>query len=114
MPITAGLEHETHRRVVADLARWQERLLSGTKFARLRRWRAADYFYLVSEEGIFAEAEVPAGWGLLVRRGGELELARKPVWTEASEVSRLALLESIALAATRTVRRSGAVRPAEG
>lgn len=97
----SGLEHETHRKVVADLAMWQERLLSGTKFAKLWRWRAADYFYLVSEDGIFAEAEIPAGWGLLVRRGAGLELVRKPVWSEASDQQRVALLENIALVATR-------------
>lgn len=101
----SGLEHATHRKVVAELATWQERRLSGTKFAKLWRWRAADYFYLVSEEGIFAEAEVPAGWGLLVRNAGDsgeqLRLARAPVWAEANEAQRLALLENIALVATR-------------
>ena len=99
----SGLEHRTHRKVVAELAMWEERLLSGSKFAKLWRWHAADYFYLVSEEGIFAEAEVPAGWGLLVRRGEALELRRRPVWTEAEEAQRIALLESIALTATRAV-----------
>lgn len=110
----SGLEHATHRKVVAELATWQERLLSGTKFAKLWRWRAADYLYLVSEEGIFAEAEVPAGWGLLVRvrgwgerdEGEALKLVRRPVWTEASAEQRVALLENIALTATR-------VRPVE-
>lgn len=102
----SGLEHATHRRVVAELATWQERRLHGTKFARLFRWRAADYLYLVSEDGIFAEAEVPAGWGLLVRRGDALELVRKPVWTEPAEGRSLAVLENIALAATRTVNRA--------
>jgi len=101
----SGLEHATHRRVVAELATWQERLLHGTKFSKLFRWRAADCLYLVSEEGIFAEAEVPAGWGLLVRRGDALELVRRPVWTDPAPETRLALLESIALAATRAVNR---------
>jgi hypothetical protein len=68
--------------------------------------------YLVSEAGIFAESEVPAGWGLLVRvrgaagAGDALTLLRPPVWAEASAEQRLALLENIALGATR--RRSGA------
>jgi hypothetical protein len=97
----SGLEHATHRKVVAELAAWQERLHHGTKFAKLRRWRAADYFYLVSEAGIFAEAEIPAGWGLLVRSGDTLALARRPVWTEPAPEQRVALLEAIALAATR-------------
>jgi hypothetical protein len=107
----SGIEHETHRKVVAELATWQERLLHGTKFARLFRWRAADYLYLVSAEGIFAEAEVPAGWGLLVRRSDELLLARRPVWTEPASESRAAFLEAIALAATRAVLREAGVPP---
>lgn len=101
----SGIEHATHRRVLEQLGTWQGRVLRGTKFAKLFRWRAADFFYLVSEEGIFAEAEIPAGWGLLVRRGEELELARKPVWAEAKVETRATLLECIAAAATRAVNR---------
>jgi hypothetical protein len=107
----SGLEHETHRRVIAELAMWQERRLHGTKFSRLFRWRAADYLYLVSEAGIFAEAEVPAGWGLLVRRGEALELVRKPVWTEPAEGRGLEVLEHIAIAATRALNRAAGVTP---
>ncbi len=105
----SGLEHATHRRVLAELATWQQRMLHGTKFAKLFRWRAADYLYLVSEDGIFAEAEVPAGWGLLVRRGDTLALARRPVWTEPAPEKNAALLESIALAATRAVNRAAGI-----
>ena len=101
----SGLEHETHRRVVAELATWQERLKYGTKFARLFRWRAADYFYLVAEEGIYAQADVPAGWGLLVRKGEGLVLERRPIWAEPENASRRPLLEAIALAGTRAVNR---------
>ena len=111
----SGIEHETHRRVLAELATWQERLLGGTKFAKLFRWRGADYFYLVSEDGIFAQAEIPAGWGLLVRRNGseELELVRKPVWAEAAPEKRAALRECIGISATRAVNREmGVVLPA--
>lgn len=108
----SGIEHETHRRVIAELAMWQERVACGTKFAKLWRWRAADYFYLVSEEGIFAEAEIPAGWGLLVRRGEGLELVRKPVWAEASPEARTGLAECIGISATRAVNREmGVVLP---
>lgn len=101
----SGIEHETHRRVLAELATWQERVLGGTKFAKLFRWRGADYFYLVSEEGIFAESEIPAGWGLLVRSGEALVLARKPVWTEPAAEKRAALRECIGISATRAVNR---------
>lgn len=71
-----------------------------TKFAKLRRWRAADFLYLVAEEGIYAEAEVLAGWGLLVRREEELELRRKPWALKASVEQQRALLEAITVAAT--------------
>lgn len=101
----SGLEHETHWRVVAELATWQERLRHGTKFARLFRWRAADYFYLVAEAGIFARAEVPAGWGLLVREGDKLTLERRPVWAQPEAEARIRLLEAIASAGTRVANR---------
>jgi hypothetical protein len=79
------------------------------------RYRCADFLYLVAEENIFAEAEIPAGWGLLVRAmgadgaGGELRLARPPSRLDAAPAQRAALLESIALAATRAVNRAAGV-----
>ena len=107
----SGLEHDTHRRLIGEIALWQQRLLHGTKFAKLFRWQCADYFYLVSEDGIFAEAEIPAGWGLLIRREETLRLVRRPVACNAQPETRLALLESIALAATRAVNRQAGIRP---
>lgn len=103
------LEHRTHRRVVAELAAAQEHLRHGTKFAKMFRYQCADYLYLVVEDGIFAEAEIPAGWGLLVRRGEELRLGRPPVALEPGPEQRLALLESIAVAATARALAARAV-----
>lgn len=97
----SGLEHTTYRGVLAELATVQGRVLKGTKFSKMFRYRCADFLYLVVEEDIFAEAEIPAGWGLLVRRGEGLALARPPASLDASETQRLALLENIALVATR-------------
>ncbi|HYC70781.1 MAG TPA: hypothetical protein VEB66_06210 [Opitutaceae bacterium] len=102
----SGLEHRAHRRVLAELAAAQEHLRHGTKFARMIRYRCADFLYLVVEDGIFAEDEIPAGWGLLRRRGDRLEAARPPVALEAAPEQRLALLENIALAAARTPGRA--------
>ena len=108
----SGLEHRPYREVLAALATAQARLLRGTKFSRMFRYRCADFLYLVTEENIFAEAEIPAGWGLLVRRGNALGLARPPAALAAEEPQRVALLENIALAATRTVdRKTGAKKP---
>jgi hypothetical protein len=101
----SGTEHATHRRIVTELGTWQERLRHGTKFARLFRWRAADYFYLVAEKGIYARAEIPAGWGLLVRREQALVLEKRPVWSEPTPEARRELLEAIALAGTRLTNR---------
>lgn len=97
----SGLEHATYREVLAELSAVQTRVLKGTKFAKMFRYHCADFLYLVVEENIFAEAEIPAGWGLLVRRGEQLVLARPPAALDAAEAQRLALLENVALVATR-------------
>lgn len=99
----SGLEHRTYRAVLTELATLQARVLRGTKFAKMFRYRCAEFLYLVAEEGIFAEAEIPAGWGMLVRHGDELRLARVPAMLEVAAEQRLALLEMIALAGTRAV-----------
>ena len=111
----SGLEHATYRAVLDEIATLQERVLRGTKFAKMFRYRCADFLYLVVEEGIFAEAEIPAGWGLLMRKGDTLEVARRPAALDAAETQRRGLLESIAVAATRAVcREFGVERPATG
>jgi hypothetical protein len=97
----SGLEHATYRDVLAELATVQARVLKGTKFSKMFRYRCADFLYLVVEQNIFAEAEIPAGWGLLIRRGETLELVRPPVALDAADEQRLALLENIAAVATR-------------
>lgn len=105
----SGLEHATYRSVLAELATAQARVLKGTKFSKMFRYRCADFLYLVVEENIFAEAEIPAGWGLLRRHGDVLELARRPAALEAAESQRLALLESIALAGTQAMNRAAGI-----
>ncbi len=75
------------------------------------RYRCADFLYLVVEEGIFAEAEVPAGWGFLVRQGEALHLRRRPAALDAAPTQRTDTLETIALAATRAVNRAAGVVP---
>lgn len=96
-----GLRHRTHDRLEARLAAAQRKLQEGTKFSKLGRWRSASLLYLVGEEGLFAPHEIPAGWGLLVRRGASLELAIKPCLRDTTAQERVALLERIAAAATR-------------
>ncbi|MDO8544630.1 MAG: hypothetical protein Q7S40_29665 [Opitutaceae bacterium] len=108
----SSLEHRTYRAVLARLATVQRRVLRGTKFSKMFRYRCADFLYLVVEEGIFAEAEIPAGWGPLVRVGDELKLARPPVDLHADPSQHQALLESIAFAATRVVMANAGIPPA--
>lgn len=116
----SSLEHRTYRGVLDELETVQRRVLRGTKFSKMFRYRCADFLYLVVEDGIFAEAEVPSGWGLLVRTTNEsgdgLRLARAPADLEAAATQRMALLEMIALAGTRAVNRAAGVtlpRPPE-
>jgi len=105
----SSLEHRAYRGVLDELETVQRRVLRGTKFSKMFRYRCADYLYLVVEDGIFAEAEIPAGWGLLVRSGGELRLGRAPAKLDAEPGQRAALLERIALAGTRAINRMNGV-----
>lgn len=96
-----ALRHEGYRMLLKELATVQRRVRAGTKFSRMARYRCADFLYLVVEDGIFARAEVPAGWGLLVRCGEALELARPAVALHAAEAQRAALRRGVALAQAR-------------
>jgi hypothetical protein len=105
----SALEHRAYRGVLDELETVQRRVLRGTKFSKMFRYRCADFLYLVVEENIFAEAEIPAGWGLLVRSDATLRLVRAPASLEAVAAQRAALLEMIALAATRAVNHAAGV-----
>jgi hypothetical protein len=105
----SSLEHRSYRGLLDELETVQRRVLRGTKFSKMYRYRSADFLYLVVEDGIFAEAEIPAGWGLLVREGDRLRLARVPVTLDAAPEQRGALLEMIAVAGTRAVNRAAGV-----
>jgi hypothetical protein len=107
----SALEHQGYRGLLAELETVQRRVLRGTKFSKMFRYRCADFLYLVVEENIFAAAEVPAGWGLLVRTGEGMTLARPPARLDSAPAQRQALLESIALAGTRAVFGRTAVLP---
>jgi hypothetical protein len=81
-------------------------LIRGTKFSQLFRWRSADLFYLVTEPGIFAPSEVPAGWGLLVREGDRLVLERRPVEVDSGNDARDRLFRAVAVAGTRATAKT--------
>lgn len=71
------LRHRAYRRVLAAQATAGRRVQTGTKFSRMHRYRCADQLYLVVEDDIWARAELPEGWGVLVRAGDTLTLARE-------------------------------------
>ena len=107
-----GLRHRTHERLEREFTQRQRKLHEGTKFAKLARWRAASLLYLVAEEGLCAPHELPDGWGLLVRRGQELEVAVKPCLRDTTPAERVALLERIAAVAATRERQLGGVSSA--
>lgn len=91
-----GLRHDTHDALVAALRTARTRFEECTKFARLARWRAATFHYLVAEEGLFESWEIPDDWGWLVRRGEALELKQPPLRHETTPEERVAFVERIA------------------
>lgn len=111
-----GVRHDTHARLTRQLRAAEVRMLEGTKFAKLARWRAATLLYLVAEPDVVAAAEVPDGWGLLERVGDALRLRVKPCLNETTAVERVAFVERIAAKATPGFGRQdgGAVHPQGG
>jgi hypothetical protein len=92
-----GNRHDTHAALTRSLRVAQAALYAGTKFARLARWRAASFLYLVTGTADLARAhEIPAGWGLLVRDEEALRCVRPPLRHDIRLEDRIALLERIA------------------
>lgn len=107
-----GLRHEVHASLTAELQAAQRRFHECTKFARLGRWRAASLLYLVAEEGLFSEHEIPDGWGLLVRRENALVLLNRPCLRDTTADERVALVERIAAVASgRDCKAFGVTAP---
>lgn len=99
-----GLRHDTLESLERELELIQTKLIHAVKFARLHRYHAADYLYLVTEPGLITVHEVPAGWGWLVRGETGLELKMKPIRHVTTAVRRLAWLETLAIAGCRAHR----------
>lgn len=99
------LEHRGYQSTLREIRNLQSRVMTKTKFERLRKYPCGNLFYLVIAEGILKEHEWPEGWGILARCGDTLQRLRLPVRHEASDSARLALLQNIALAGTRKFNR---------
>src|SRR5262249_11461754 len=97
--------HRGYARLVRELRVLQNRLCDCTKFEKLIRYRCANLFFIVLPEQLFRESEVPVGWGALVESNGTLTLVGKALWHDAAEQDRLRLLQRIAIAVTRVLKR---------
>jgi len=91
--------------LTAQIRRLSARLHGETKFTNLLRWRAAHLHYVVAENGVARAHELPPGWGLLVRIGGELSLRVPAVWQDIPEENAMHLLLRVAMSSTRAVHR---------
>ena len=100
---------EPYDRITAEIRQLSYRLHEHTKFANLLRWRAANLHYVVAEANVAAEHELPAGWGLLVRSGDDLELRSPAVWQEIAADASLRLVMRIAMSGTRAIHRALAI-----
>ncbi len=101
------LRHERWRRLVSRLSLLERKLAEGVKFSRLVRYASANFFYLVVEEGVLADArEIPPAWGCLVREGGSLRLEREATSLASPVNAKLAYLERISARASKLVAAS--------
>lgn len=100
-----AIGHRSYSRVLREMSALQNRLYDCTKFERLMRYGCANLFFLVLTADIFDEAEVPVGWGALVKAGESLVLVRKPVWQNVAKDHSLRVLQRIAAAGTRHLNR---------
>lgn len=93
-----GLRHETLHGLEEELDALQRKLVTSVKFARLHKYHAADFLYLVTEPGLLERREVPNGWGWLVREGEALVVMVPPLRHAVTVERRLVWLERIAAA----------------
>ena len=101
-----AIDHRGYKQVLRQTRALQNRLFDCTKFETLIRYRCANLFFLVLPGELFRETEIPVGWGALVESNGVLEIVRKPIWHDVSDQTRIAFLERIARAGTRTLNKS--------
>lgn len=100
----SDLRHDGYQSVIAEITQLKTALYERTKFAKLVRWNAAHACYVVAEPGICTAAEVPHGWGLLVRDGETLVETQRAARLECPDP--WASVASIARAGTRRLRRA--------
>lgn len=100
------IKHAGYQKLIREITRLQNGLSGRAKFDRLIRYRCVDLCYIVVRNGIVEPHEIADGWGILAANLDQdedesessptLELIRKPVWNQARDHHRLALLHSLA------------------
>jgi hypothetical protein len=101
--------HGPYQKVLKEIATLSRQLHGETKMESLLKWQAANLHYLVVEPDQVQTHEIPAGWGLLARAGGRLELLVRPEWRDAGESTRLTFLHRLAAAGTRATNRESRI-----
>jgi hypothetical protein len=109
----SGLEHKTYRRVLREIQVLQNRLYGKTKFDKISRYGIANLCYLVIDDGILKDHEVPLNWGVLAHQNGQLQLQRKPVWQKVATDLQAQLLIQIAKTGTRRLNTEFGVSAAD-
>jgi hypothetical protein len=95
-------DHDGYKRLLRQLRVSKRGLIDGTKFDRLLSYRVANLHYLVAEDKLVENHELPSGWGLLLRRDDGLELIEKPTWQAIGIEEQLVFLQRIAACKTWT------------
>lgn len=96
-----AIPHRGYTRLRREMSALQRRLADCTKFETLARYHCANLLYLVVPEHLYRPAEVPLGWGALVRRNDGMSVAIEPSWHEVTNRQRLTFLERVGVAASR-------------
>jgi hypothetical protein len=97
--------HSGYKKLLRQICISQRGVFGGTKFDRLLSYRVANLHYLVTEEQLMEQHEIPLGWGLLIRREERLELVSKPIWQAIDVEEQLIFLQRIAARNTSRKRK---------
>jgi hypothetical protein len=106
----SGIRMRGDRRILRTIARIERKLYGQTKFFTIARYRLADRLYLAAPRGMIKRGEIPPGWGLLEQCADGLRVEVEAPVQGCSPERRQRLLRNIAVAASRTVLASEAVR----
>ncbi len=88
-------DHAGYKKLLREIRMAKSGVFDGSKFDRLLSYRMANLHYLVAEERLIENHELPEGWGLLIRRETGLEVVAKPVWQTIGVEEQLVFLQRI-------------------